>query len=74
MRDMRQRLAEMLDKDKEEMNAPSKTAALADFARVANEYFETEGEPKFSVERVKGGYEVNLSFRAVRVKNFSTLN
>ena len=67
------RLVEMLDKDKAEMNEASKAAAVADFMRVAGEYFETEGEPRFTVERTKGGYQVNLTFRAVRVKNFSTL-
>lgn len=67
------RLVEMLDKDKAEMNEASKAAAVADFMRVAGEYFEPEGEPRFTVERTKGGYQVSLTFRAVRVKNFSVL-
>lgn len=71
--DPKERLVEMLDRDKAEMNEASKAAAIADFMHVAGEYFETEGEPRFAVERVKGGYRVSLTFQAVRVKNFSTL-
>ena len=67
------RLEQMLDRDKEEMNEASKTAALADLRHVAEEYFDLDGEATLSVKRVKGRYEVNLSFRAVRVKNFSVL-
>lgn len=73
MKDTRQRLVKMLEGDKEEMNEATRTAAAADFAHVAQEYFETEGSPEFQVKRTKGGYEVAVSFRAVRVKNFSTL-
>ena len=68
------RLEQMLDRDKEEMNEASKQAALADFLRVASEYFEVDGAPTFQIKRGKGGYEVALSFRAVRVKNFSVLH
>ena len=63
----------MLDRDKEEMNEASRKAALADLERVAGEYFDVDGEAKLTVKRIKGAYEVTLSFRAVRVKNFSVL-
>ena len=67
------RLEQILDRDKEEMNEASKKAALADLERVAGEYFDLDDNAKLSVKRVKGAYEVNLTFRAVRVKNFSVL-
>lgn len=67
------RLEQMLDRDKEEMNEASQNAALADFERVAGEYFDLDGRAILNVKYVKGRYEVNLSFRACRVKNFSVL-
>ncbi len=72
-RESKIRLEQMLDRDKEEMNEASRKAALADLERVAGEYFDVDGEAKLTVKRIKGAYEVNLSFRAVRVKNFSVL-
>ena len=67
------RLEQMLSRDKEEMNEASQKAALADLLRVAGEYFDVDGNGVLNIKRVKGNYEVNLSFRAVRVKNFSVL-
>ena len=67
------RLEQLLEQDKENMNEASRGAALADFVRVAGEYFDVDGNPILQVKRVKGRYEVTLSFRAVRVKNFSVL-
>lgn len=72
-RESKLRLEQMLDRDKEEMNEASKKAALADFERVAGEYFDVDGGARLTVKRVKGTYEVSLVFRAVRVKNFSVL-
>ena len=67
------RLEQMLSRDKEEMNEASRQAALADFLRVAGEYFDVDSGGVLNVKCVKGKYEVALSFRAVRVKNFSIL-
>ena len=67
------RLEQMLNRDKEEMNEASRKSALADFLRVAGEYFDVDGSPLLHVKRVKGRYEVTLSFRAARIKNFSVL-
>lgn len=72
-KESKSRLEQMLERDKEEMNEESRLAALADLERVAGEYFDVDGKPNLTVKRVKGAYEVNLSFRAVRVKNFSVL-
>ena len=69
----KRRLELLLAQDKEDMNEASKQEALADFMRVAGEYFDVVGNPVFNVKRGKGGYEVNLTFRAARVKNFSVL-
>lgn len=67
------RLEKMLDRDKEEMNEETRLAALADLERVAGEYFDLDDSAKLIVKQGKGSYEVNFSFRAVRVKNFSVL-
>lgn len=67
------RLARMLAEDKEDMNPETEDAAIRDFQRVADEYFETEGKVRLSVKKEGGSIAVALSFRAVRVKNFSKL-
>ena len=72
-RESKIRLAQMLERDKEEMNEASRAAALEELLRVAGEYFDLDGKGTLSVKRIKGRYEVNLTFRAVRVKNFSVL-
>ena len=69
----RQRIDRMLELDKEELNPASRTAAVADFARVANEYFETEGPPVLNIVHDRRGFSVQLSFHAARVKNFTVL-
>lgn len=73
MKNSKQRLVNVLEQDKEEMNEPTREAAKRDFSQLAEEYFEKEGDCKLEVKRAKGGYEVNLSFRAVRIKNFTSL-
>lgn len=67
------RLARMLAEDKEEMNLETEEAAIRDFQRVADEYFETEGKVRLSVKKEDGSLVATLNFRAVRVKNFSKL-
>ena len=69
----RVRINRMLELDKEELNSASRAAALRDFTRVSNEYFETEGSPSLQVVRDKRGFFVQLTFRATRVKNFTVL-
>ena len=51
----------------------TEAAARRDFSRVAKEYFETDGELLFKVEREKNLYRVQIGFSAVRVKNFTPL-
>ena len=68
----RQRLDKILTEDREEMNEPTRIAALADFSRVAREYFETDNVD-MNMKRCKTGTDVILTFRATRVKNFTTL-
>ena len=67
------RLARMLAEDKEDMNVETKESAVRDFKRIANEYFETDGVPRLSMERDKNGTKVTFTFHAVRVKNFTVL-
>ena len=67
------RLARMLAEDKEEMNLETEEAAIRDFQRVADEYFETESKARMSIKNEGGVISVTLTFRAVRVKNFTRL-
>ncbi len=68
----RQRLEKILTEEKEEMNEPTRAAALAEFTRVAREYFEI-GNVEMKMERGKSGTEVSVTFRATRMKNFTVL-
>ena len=74
MRGERGRLMRLLERDKAEMNEASREAALADFKRVAEEYFETDGGFLLTMQEGKRGKEVVFTFRVVRVKNFRTLH
>ena len=67
----KERLKNILHADKEEMNEVTREACLKEFSRVAGEYFEPEGEISMSMHRAKNCFEVSVSFRANRVKNFS---
>lgn len=68
----KQRLNKLLTEDREEMNEATREAALAEFSRVAREYFETQ-HVDMNVKRTKNGTDVNVTFRASRVKNFGVL-
>lgn len=67
----RMRIAAMLERDKEDLNAESRAQAERDFFRVAREYFEMEDGVHLVVERERTGFRVTLQFHAGRVKNFS---
>ncbi len=67
------RIERLLERDKEEMTSETKAAALREFCRVANEYFETEGDVTLAVSRERSGFSVSVTFRAGRVKNFTVL-
>ncbi|MGN0822614.1 MAG: hypothetical protein ACI4NG_02465 [Candidatus Gallimonas sp.] len=67
------RLERMLEADKEDMNDACRRAAARDLERVAEEYFEREGAASLTTERDGKGLKVTFSFRAVRVKNFTSL-
>lgn len=69
----RGRLLRLLERDKAEMNEASREAALADFKRVAEEYFETDGGFLLTTREGKKGAEAIFTFRILRVKNFLTL-
>ncbi len=69
----KERLASMLAENRDDMNAATKEAAYKEFSRVAKEYFETDGELGFQIARAGSGYKITVNFRALRVKNFTTL-
>ena len=69
----RARLTRILEQDKEEMSEASHRAALKDFKRVAEEYFETDGGFQLTLQEGKRGKEVVFTFRMVRAKNFTII-
>lgn len=73
MKNCKTRVVSILEQDKEDINEPTRAAALQDFSQIAGEYFELDGALDFQVKRVKNGYEVTIAFRAARIKNFTTL-
>ena len=68
----RMRIARLLEQDKEEINEESRAAAIAEFTRVASEYFEPTGALSLSIERERNGFAVRVQFHALRVKNFTS--
>ena len=68
----KQRLVRLLAEDKGAISAQTEAAARRDFLRVAREYFDTDGLD-LKVDCEKGEYRVNISFRSIRVKNFTIL-
>ena len=66
------RLKQMLSDDREEMNDATKAAALADFTHIAKEYFETDNVA-MNVKKGKSSTDVSVTFKATRVKNFTSL-
>ncbi len=73
MKAEKNRLAELLAEDKAVMNEASRAAALADFKRVAEEYFETDGGFVLTTRKNGSRTEVVLTFPVSRVKNFTPL-
>lgn len=68
----RQRLDKIISEDREDINEATRAAAVADFERIAKEYFDTDGVT-MTLKRLKNGTDVNIAFRASRVKNFTVL-
>ena len=73
MKGDRGRLLKLLEQDKAVMNEASREAALAEFKRVAEEFFETDGGFLMTTREGKKGTEVIFTFRILRAKNFLTL-
>lgn len=62
----------MLSEDREEITEATKAAVQSEFTRIAKEYFETD-DVALSLKHGKNGTDVAVTFRASRVKNFTTL-
>ena len=72
MRD-KERLECILRQDKAVISEACEAAAVRDFAHVAEEYFELDGELAFAVREERGKTAVTITFRVLRVKNFTQL-
>ena len=68
------RLEDLLRRDKAMISEECEAAAVRDFAHVAQEYFDLDGRVEFSLREEKGGGVVTISFRIVRVKNFTVIS
>ena len=67
------RVTSVIQSDKSVMSDGCKMLVLQDFAKKIEEYFDLDGQPEMEIVFRKGVYEVNLSFRAERVKKFNVL-
>ncbi len=67
------RVTSVIQSDKSVMSDGCKMLVLQDFAKKIEEYFDLVGLPKMEIVFKKGVYEVNVSFRAERVKKFNVL-
>lgn len=68
------RLEDLLRRDKAIISDEVEAAAVRDFARVAQEYFDLDGRVSFSLREEKDGGVVTMTFRIARVKNFTVLS
>ncbi len=68
------RLEDLLRRDKAIISDEVEAAAVRDFARVAQEYFDLDGRVSFSLREEKDGGVVTMTFRITRVKNFTVLS
>lgn len=71
--DARSRLNKMLETDKEDMNEGSRNAAIRDFTHVAKEYFEPDGDLALNVKRARTHWEITVTFKTQRIKNFTLI-
>ncbi len=67
------RVTSVIQSDKSVMSDGCKMLVLQDFAKKIEEYFDLVGSPQMEIIFKKGVYEVNVSFRAERVKKFNVL-
>ncbi len=58
----------MLSFDREDMTELERKLFLKDFAAVAEEYFETDGEPELKTERSENGFKMTITFSVRRIK------
>ena len=69
----KKRIDDLLHRDKAVITDAVEAAAVREFARIAAEFFELDGDITFSMREEKGKSFVSISFRITRVKNFTTL-
>ncbi len=63
-------IAESIMLDREEMTEGEEELFLADFKRVSDEYFESDGRPDMNITRTADGFSVCIIFSARRIKRF----
>ena len=69
----KKRIDDLLHRDKAIITDAVEAAAVREFARIAAEFFELDGDITFSMREEKGKSFVSINFRIARVKNFTTL-
>lgn len=69
----KKRIDDLLHRDKAIITDAVEAAAVREFARIAAEFFELDGDITFSMREEKGKSIVSINFRITRVKNFTTL-
>ena len=69
----RERLRYVIQADKSVMSDGCKALVLQDFAEKFNEYFEVIGLPRMQIDFKNGEYDVEIVFKAERIKKFNIL-
>ena len=69
----KKRIDDLLHRDKAIITDAVEAAAVREFARIAAEFFELDGDITFSMREEEGKSFVSINFRITRVKNFTTL-
>ena len=67
------RVNEVIQADKSVMSEACKALIIRDFAEQFNEYFDLIGLPKMSINYQNGEYDIELQFKAERIKKFNVL-
>lgn len=69
----RERLRYVIQADKSVMSDGCKALVLQDFSEKFNEYFDLIGLPRMQIRYANGEYDVEIVFKAERIKKFNIL-
>ena len=68
-----ERLKKMIDSDKTVLSEPCKMLVLQDFQKTFEAYFELTSAPEMNILPNHGEYNIEIRFKANRIKNFNVI-